>query len=40
MMMDVMYDIPSVEGDKKVVVTKDTVESGKQPSVEILKKSA
>jgi ATP-dependent Clp protease ATP-binding subunit ClpX len=40
MMMDVMYDIPSLEGDKRVVVTKDTVEGGKQPSVEILKKSA
>jgi ATP-dependent Clp protease ATP-binding subunit ClpX len=40
LMMDVMYDIPSVEGSKRVVVTKDTVESGSQPMVEILKKSA
>jgi ATP-dependent Clp protease ATP-binding subunit ClpX len=40
LMMDVMYDIPSIEGNKKVVVTKDTVESGSRPTVEILKKSA
>lgn len=40
LMMDVMYDIPSIEGDKKVVVTRDTVEKGSRPAVEILKKSA
>ncbi len=40
LMMDVMYDIPSIEGAKRVVVTKDTVEGVKAPVVEILKKSA
>ena len=40
LMMDVMYDIPSMEGSKKVVVTKETVETGSRPLVEILKKSA
>jgi ATP-dependent Clp protease ATP-binding subunit ClpX len=40
LMMDVMYDIPSIEGSKKVVVTKETVETGSRPTVEILKKSA
>ena len=40
LMMDVMYDIPSVEGDKRVIVTRETVENGSRPSVEILKKSA
>jgi len=40
LMMDVMYDIPSIEGNKKVVVTKETVETGSRPTVEILKKSA
>ena len=40
LMMDVMYDIPSVEGAKRVVVTKETVESGSRPTIEILQKSA
>jgi ATP-dependent Clp protease ATP-binding subunit ClpX len=40
LMMDVMYDIPSIEGDKKVHVTRDTVETGSRPTIEILKKSA
>ncbi len=40
LMMDVMYDIPSIEGDKKVVVTKETVEKGSRPTIEVLKKSA
>jgi ATP-dependent protease Clp ATPase subunit len=39
-MMDVMYDIPSIEGSKRVVVGKSTVEGSTAPSVEILKKSA
>ena len=40
LMMDVMYDIPSIEGAKRVVVTKDTVAGEKAPAVEILQKSA
>jgi ATP-dependent Clp protease ATP-binding subunit ClpX len=40
LMMDVMYDIPSIEGAKRVVVTKGTVEGLSAPSVELLKKSA
>jgi ATP-dependent Clp protease ATP-binding subunit ClpX len=40
LMMDVMYDIPSVEGAKRVIVTKETVENGGSPSIEILQKSA
>jgi ATP-dependent Clp protease ATP-binding subunit ClpX len=40
LMMDVMYDIPSIEGAKRVVVTRETVEGVSAPSVEILKKSA
>jgi len=40
LMMDVMYDIPSIEGAKRVVVTKETVEGAKAPAVEILQKSA
>ena len=40
LMMDVMYDIPSIEGSKRVVVGKSTVEGSTAPAVEILKKSA
>ena len=40
LMMDVMYDIPSIEGAKRVVVGRDTVEGVTAPAVEILKKSA
>jgi len=40
LMMDVMYDIPSIEGAKRVVVTRGTVEGVSPPTVEILKKSA
>jgi len=40
LMMDVMYDIPSIEGAKRVVVDRSTVEGTTVPSVEILKKSA
>jgi ATP-dependent protease Clp ATPase subunit len=38
--MDVMYDIPSIEGAKRVVVGRSTVEGSSAPAVEILKKSA
>jgi ATP-dependent Clp protease ATP-binding subunit ClpX len=40
LMMDVMYDIPSIEGQKRVVVNRQTVEGASAPTVEILKKSA
>ncbi len=40
LMMDVMYDIPSIEGAKKVLVDRACVESDGAPAVEILKKSA
>jgi len=40
LMMDVMYDIPSIEGAKKVLVDRACVESDGIPAVEILKKSA
>ncbi|HET7839529.1 MAG TPA: ATP-dependent Clp protease ATP-binding subunit ClpX [Rectinemataceae bacterium] len=40
LMMDVMYDIPSIEGAKRVVVTRETVEGSLAPAVEILQKSA
>jgi ATP-dependent Clp protease ATP-binding subunit ClpX len=39
-MLDVMYDIPSMEGVKRVVVTKDTVEGTTSPAIELIKKPA
>ena len=38
LMMDVMYDIPSIDGAKRVVVTRDTVEGRSSPVVELLPK--
>ena len=38
-MMDIMYDVPSREDIEKVVITKDTVENGVQPTI-ILKKAS
>jgi ATP-dependent Clp protease ATP-binding subunit ClpX len=40
LMMDVMYDIPSIEGPKRVMVSRSTVDGAEAPAVEILKKSA
>ena len=40
LMMEVMYDIPSIEGQKRVVVDKVCVEEAGIPQVEVLKKSA
>jgi ATP-dependent Clp protease ATP-binding subunit ClpX len=40
LMMDVMFDIPSMEGAKRIVVDKPTVDGVTPPTVEMLKKSA
>jgi len=40
LMMEIMYDIPSIEGSKKVVVDRMCVEENGIPVVEVLKKSA
>jgi ATP-dependent Clp protease ATP-binding subunit ClpX len=34
MMTDVMYEIPSIEGNKRVVITKDVVEKSRKPEIE------
>ncbi len=39
-MVDIMYEIPSIEGKKKVVIDGEVVSSGKRPRVEIKKKTA
>jgi ATP-dependent Clp protease ATP-binding subunit ClpX len=40
MMTDIMFEIPSIEGRKKVVVTRDVVEKAERPEVHLLQKSA
>ncbi|NOY08196.1 MAG: ATP-dependent protease ATP-binding subunit ClpX [Spirochaetes bacterium] len=36
LMIDIMYDIPSIEGKKKVIVTKDVVEKTNKPEIIII----
>jgi len=36
LMIEIMFDIPSIEGKKKVVVTKDVVEKSKKPEVVVI----
>jgi ATP-dependent Clp protease ATP-binding subunit ClpX len=39
-MIDIMYDIPSIEGKKRVVITRDVIENSEKPEVVLLKKTA
>ena len=39
-MIDIMYDIPSLEGESKVTVTKDVIEKSEKPEIVLIKKSA
>jgi ATP-dependent Clp protease ATP-binding subunit ClpX len=41
-MVDIMYDVPSLKGQKRVVVTRDVVQNSESPTVTLLgeKKSA
>jgi ATP-dependent Clp protease ATP-binding subunit ClpX len=40
LMIDIMFDIPSIEGHKHVVITHDTVEKSEPPQIKYLQKSA
>jgi ATP-dependent Clp protease ATP-binding subunit ClpX len=40
LMTDIMFEIPSMEGNKRVVINKDTVEKSKSPEIVTLQKSA
>lgn len=40
MMTDVMFDIPSIKGKKRVVVNRDVVEKSEKPEIQLLQKSA
>jgi ATP-dependent Clp protease ATP-binding subunit ClpX len=39
-MTDLMYELPSIEGQKRVIITREDVESGRRPAVELIQKSA
>jgi ATP-dependent Clp protease ATP-binding subunit ClpX len=40
LMTDIMFDIPSMEGGKHVIITQDTVEKSEPPQIIYLQKSA
>jgi len=40
LMMDIMFDIPSIEGHKHIIITQDTVEKSEPPQIISLQKSA
>ena len=40
LMTDIMFEIPSMEGNKRVIITQDTVEKSEPPEVLLLQKSA
>jgi len=40
LMIDVMYDIPSIKGKKKVIITKEVVRNSEKPEIILVKKSA
>jgi ATP-dependent Clp protease ATP-binding subunit ClpX len=39
-MIDIMYEIPSIEGKKRVVITRDVIENSEKPEIVTIKKSA
>ena len=39
-MLDLMYEIPSIEGRKKVIITREVIEKSEKPEITLLKKSA
>jgi ATP-dependent Clp protease ATP-binding subunit ClpX len=39
-MIDIMYDIPSLEDVKKVTITKDVIEKSVKPEIDYIKKTA
>ena len=40
LMIDIMYDIPSLKGQKEVIITKEVVEKSEVPDIQLLQKSA
>ncbi|TVR68792.1 MAG: ATP-dependent protease ATP-binding subunit ClpX [Spirochaetaceae bacterium] len=39
-MTDIMFEIPSIEGEKRVSITRDNINSGEKPQIELIQKSA
>lgn len=39
-MVDIMFEIPSMEGKKQVVITRDVIEKAEKPEIRLIKKSA
>ena len=39
-MVDIMYELPSLEGSKKVTITRNVIENGTKPEIAQNKKSA
>ncbi|MCK5200978.1 MAG: ATP-dependent Clp protease ATP-binding subunit ClpX, partial [Spirochaetales bacterium] len=39
-MLDIMFDIPSMEGEKEVRITKEVIEDSAKPEVTLIKKTA
>jgi ATP-dependent Clp protease ATP-binding subunit ClpX len=39
-MTELMFELPSIEGDKRVTITRDDVDTGQKPNVELIQKSA
>ncbi len=40
LMMEIMYEIPSIEGDKRVVITRDSIQKSEKPEIQRVQKSA
>jgi ATP-dependent Clp protease ATP-binding subunit ClpX len=40
LMIDVMFDTPSMKGNKQIVITRDTVQKSEPPEIVLLQKSA
>jgi ATP-dependent Clp protease ATP-binding subunit ClpX len=39
-MTEIMFEIPSIEGEKRVSITREDIESGQKPTIELIQKSA
>ncbi|WP_455383283.1 ATP-dependent Clp protease ATP-binding subunit ClpX [Salinispira pacifica] len=39
-MMDIMFDIPSIKGKKKVVITREVIENSEKPEIVLMRKTA
>ena len=40
LMTDIMFDLPSIPGSKRVTISRDDVEGGTRPAIELIKKTA